>query len=156
MRALALVSEVSAEEVLAYEHPGMIARLQDKERLTEEEARVLFQDMLRFLFLCGTQNQVLSPSEAIDQAWHHFILFTQDYRKFCQQFFGKFIDHQPFSRAERAVKQMAREMRDRTLALATAVFGELSDNWSYPQADAADCTPSTNCQEVTCCAKPAG
>ena len=154
MNALALVPKISAEDVLTYEHEGMIARLQEKEKLTEEKARVLFLDMLRFLLLCGTQEQILSPSEAIDQAWHHFILFTRDYREFCQRFFGKFVDHQPFSRSERTVKQMALEMRDRTLAVAGTVFGELSDNWLYPKTNALDCTPSTNCQEITCCAKP--
>lgn len=34
-------------------------------------------------------------SDIIDGVWHQHILFTQDYAKFCNAIFGKFIHHVP-------------------------------------------------------------
>jgi hypothetical protein len=31
----------------------------------------------------------------IDELWHSFILFTPQYRKFCEEVMGFFVDHQP-------------------------------------------------------------
>lgn len=35
------------------------------------------------------------PSLVADDLWHTFILFTKDYREFCEKSFGKIIDHEP-------------------------------------------------------------
>src|SRR5262245_60588326 len=84
-----------SDSLLDYQHPGLIRRLQEKLRLNREDAILLFEDTKRFLFLCGTVAGPLAPSEPIDECWHHFILFTQDYAEFCQRFFGRFVHHVP-------------------------------------------------------------
>lgn len=38
---------------------------------------------------------VFQPSPLIDEVWHSFILMTSDYRKFCKEVFGGFLDHVP-------------------------------------------------------------
>ena len=35
------------------------------------------------------------PSQAVDEAWHAFILSTKAYESFCQRAFGKFLHHHP-------------------------------------------------------------
>lgn len=35
------------------------------------------------------------PSQAVDEAWHAFILSTKSYASFCQRAFGKFLHHHP-------------------------------------------------------------
>lgn len=35
------------------------------------------------------------PSQAVDVAWHEFILFTRQYESFCYQTFGRFLHHTP-------------------------------------------------------------
>ena len=35
------------------------------------------------------------PSQVVDVAWHEFILFTRDYRDFCQRGLGRFLHHVP-------------------------------------------------------------
>ncbi len=35
------------------------------------------------------------PSREVDELWHTFILFTKDYREFCQNYLGQFLDHVP-------------------------------------------------------------
>lgn len=35
------------------------------------------------------------PSQAVDAAWHEFILFTRNYRDFCGKALGRFLHHTP-------------------------------------------------------------
>jgi hypothetical protein len=35
------------------------------------------------------------PSQAVDDLWHEFILYTKAYDAFCQQAFGGFLHHTP-------------------------------------------------------------
>lgn len=35
------------------------------------------------------------PSQAVDAAWHEFILFTRNYRSFCSRALGRFLHHTP-------------------------------------------------------------
>ena len=93
--AVFLNAIANIEDVLSYKHPLLLHRLQAKEGLDGREATALMEDMLRFLFLCGTSEQVYAPTERIDVAWHHFILFTRDYRQFCLHHFGRLIEHNP-------------------------------------------------------------
>ncbi|WP_395373856.1 adenosylmethionine decarboxylase [Marinicella sp. W31] len=53
------------------------------------------KEVIRFLWLCSNSNKTLSPSKIVDQIWHQFILFTQDYGAFCELYLGRFIHHTP-------------------------------------------------------------
>ncbi len=139
------------EAVLGYQHPALVKRLCEKESKSQQEAETLVSDMLRFLFLCGTRPDHLAPTEAIDVAWHHFILFTRDYRTFCNKTFGTFIDHNPISSKPRKGTDGLTPIA-RTLMLAKKEFGNLSRNWAPKASDcieipAGECAPSTNCQD---------
>lgn len=51
---------------------------------------------LRFFSLLFLEEiQSITPSYDVDQYWHEFILFTANYREFCNEHFGHFIDHFP-------------------------------------------------------------
>jgi hypothetical protein len=55
-------------------------------------------DGLRDYFqLCrmGGRRMVAMPSQAVDDAWHEFILFTRHYHRFCKGAFGRFLHHTP-------------------------------------------------------------
>lgn len=41
------------------------------------------------------KRMVAMPSQAVDVAWHEFILFTREYSDFCRQAFGRFLHHTP-------------------------------------------------------------
>ncbi|WP_374480993.1 hypothetical protein [Zoogloea sp.] len=44
----------------------------------------------------AAQGRMVSmPSQAVDVAWHEFILFTRGYRQFCARGLGRFLDHTP-------------------------------------------------------------
>lgn len=58
----------------------------------------LVMDGLREYFhICNIagRNMVSMPSQAVDTAWHEFILFTRQYEQFCRKSFGRFLHHTP-------------------------------------------------------------
>lgn len=77
-------------------------------RLSAEQA---FQEVLKYLWLTQklTLDQKNDPGNEtlpyrcvmlrsmreIDEMWHEFILFTEDYCNFCQHYFGEYIHHLP-------------------------------------------------------------
>lgn len=100
------------QEVLAYNNPYIVQQFRKNYafyEMTEEEANVLFDDLKRYLWLTHTTNQKKSahPEEkypdisitdsmaAIDDIWHEFILVTEHYFTFCEEFFGTYIHHPP-------------------------------------------------------------
>ena len=47
-------SLLSLDEVMSYQNPDVIHRYMDKLEMNEDEAKLLFEDTKRFLYLCGT------------------------------------------------------------------------------------------------------
>ena len=43
----------------------------------------------------ASRQMVAMPSQAVDVAWHEFILFTRGYRAFCDRVIGRFLHHTP-------------------------------------------------------------
>lgn len=141
--------------VMAYSFPPLIDRLVEKKGLERSDAEALYTDMLRFLYLCGTTEKTMAPSERIDLAWHEFLLFTRPYQAFCRRMFGFFIHHNPRESGKRPVPSEGASVIQDTLAAARAAFGELSGNWDFPKAADFTCnyncarcsTPSTSCED---------
>ncbi len=53
---------------------------------------------LREYFIIATianGRMVSMPSQAVDEAWHEFLLFTREYQKFCHKAFGRYFHHHP-------------------------------------------------------------
>lgn len=142
------------EQVSAYEHPNLIERMVEKEGMEKEDAVALFGDLKRFLYLCmrNDTQKPLAPTEMIDTIWHNFILFTEDYRKFCEKYFNGFIHHRPLTSAE--VSASDGSMVRNTREFAELMLGaDLSENWQYFQHPGSCgfgvCGASTNCQGVS-------
>ena len=72
---------------LAARHPALSA---------EQRGEVL-QGLKEYFLLClrARRKMVAMPSQAVDDAWHEFILFTRQYDKFCRAAFGRFLHHTP-------------------------------------------------------------
>jgi hypothetical protein len=79
------------------------ARLLDKRlatrhpELSEAQRQEVFIGLNDYFQLCRTagKRMVAMPSQAVDDAWHEFILFTRQYNQFCQGAFGRFLHHTP-------------------------------------------------------------
>src|ERR1700733_11757711 len=130
----------SKEQVLAYEVPDLVDRIQTEMNLPEDQPEALFRDMLRFLYICGTnqsKRHPFYPPVHIDEAWHAFLLFTREYEAFCRYHFGVFLHHSPVTPSNRS--QHKHTPKNLVFPLARKTFGELSKNWTI---EAADCPQS--------------
>ncbi len=122
--------------ILAYRHPGVVSKLQEEHGMSKGEAQDLFVDLMRFLII-GGNGQCCIPSQKIDDAWHAFILFTADYKAFCDEFIGHFIHHRPLiwnEKRPRAIKGKA------LFRKVCRLFGNISpDNWIGTSAGSGCC-----------------
>ena len=131
------------DAVESYRNEKVLYRFQTKLGLDVEQAEALFKDTKRFLLLCGCfrSRGPLSPTAAIDNGWHEFLMFTKDYQEFCEQYFGGFLHHSPF------VPWIAEKPGGiyRTYRLAREVFGsDLSQNWMLAEL-CTDVVEASNC-----------
>lgn len=100
----------SLSEVLEYKNSAVLKLYIANYPNNILSAESAFEEMLKYLWL--TQKHELDlknnpdgnlPNECImlrsmreiDEMWHEFILFTQDYTDFCLKYFGDYIHHLP-------------------------------------------------------------
>lgn len=82
-----------------YPYRGFLDRRLAKRRpeLSAEQRAEVFACLVDYFQICrkAGRNMVAMPSQAVDDAWHEFILFTRHYDRFCKQAFGRFLHHTP-------------------------------------------------------------
>ncbi len=85
--------------IRAYMFPrGVFEKLHKAHPTLEVKNQQLLARALRQFFLTyhkSGHQRVAMPSQAVDDLWHEFILFTRDYKKFCDEAFGTFLHHTP-------------------------------------------------------------
>ena len=91
---VAIDHSVWARELVRRE-PILLEKIQQATSSDPAQAKILLVETLRFLHLVAFYQRKLTPSLAVDLAWHEFILFTRQYAAFCQTTFGRFIHHSP-------------------------------------------------------------
>jgi len=86
---------------------GVIERLRQKEpfnKMTEIQIKELVDEFKKFVAIVIINyekgKKIEMVSELVDELWHTFILFTNDYRKFCDTTVGEYIHHDPNVNAE--------------------------------------------------------
>ncbi|MFK7772418.1 MAG: hypothetical protein AB8F94_09770 [Saprospiraceae bacterium] len=101
-------------EVMTYQNEEVVYRFMDHFDLDWEASLDIFEATKKWLWLLALNKQLGLNSEEkmpplfvdeslviVDEMWHTFILYTIEYRKFCQENFGFFIDHTPTSKADK-------------------------------------------------------
>jgi len=76
-------------------------------------------EVIRFLSLISISDDILTPSQRVDLAWHEFILCTRVYARFCDRQIGRFIHHSPGGSDD-----MNRHRFAKTLRLYQRYFGQ--------------------------------
>ena len=92
----------------------------------------------RFVLLAMTAGHPVSPSDAVDQAWHLHLTYTRSYwHGLCQQVLGKPLHHEP-SRGGSDESAKFTSWYAQTLASYRTIFGEEppSDIWPHSVATA--------------------
>jgi hypothetical protein len=78
--------------------PGLIAKLQGQHpTLSAAQIDRIGLGLKQFFraYHRGGYRPVAMPSQAADDLWHEFILYTKAYDAFCRQAFGRFLHHTP-------------------------------------------------------------
>ena len=78
--------------------PGVFAKFHQARPTLGIKEQQLVARALRQFFLAyykGGYQRVAMPSQVVDDLWHEFILFTREYRSFCDAAFGNFLHHTP-------------------------------------------------------------
>lgn len=103
----------SLEDVLAYQNDDLVFKFMENWDLTEAETRELFEETKKWLWVSAKAISARSRGEGgpkmvvaqsmilMDEMWHQFILFTRDYRLFCKEYIGFFLNHAPTTKSEK-------------------------------------------------------
>ena len=88
------------ERILRYRFPAKVSQAVREQypHLTQSQANRVIDGLRDYFIICytaGKKKSVSMPSQAVDVAWHQFILFTRNYAVFCDKAFGRFLHHTP-------------------------------------------------------------
>jgi len=116
MNTMSLPTEgkiASLETVLSYQNDDLIFKFMENWDLTEAETRDLFEETKKWLWVSAKAIFARSNGEEapkmlvaqsmvlMDELWHQFILFTREYRLFCKEYIGFFLNHAPTTKSEK-------------------------------------------------------
>ena len=88
-------------------------------------AERVIEEYKRFCFLAMTAGHEVTPSDAVDQAWHLHLTYTRDYwERFCPQALGRSLHHGPtaggVAEGERFFEQYAQTLKSYEAAFGPA------------------------------------
>ena len=78
--------------------PGLRHRLRSRyPQLSDAQVETVMLALTRWFELARRAGgrPLSMPSQAVDAAWHEFILFTRNYRDYCRRALGRFLHHTP-------------------------------------------------------------
>lgn len=113
---------------------GFEGRLAAENGWSEPFAARVGVEYRRFLALIAIGDEQLTPSDAVDQAWHLHLAYTRDYwHHLCRDIVGRDIHHEPTSGGSDQ-RERYRDRYARTLDRYRATFGESppADIWPDP------------------------
>ncbi|MCG8335446.1 MAG: peptidylprolyl isomerase [Proteobacteria bacterium] len=130
-----LKKDVDLSQVLAYRNKDVVDSFCESFDISREDAEDIFQQMLKFFWLSETQDkEIMSvidhPISIVDEMWHTFVLFTKQYRKFCFDYFGRFIHHNPTT-----VDEKREPLDEEKIKAAKAKIEKIKKELEDPKAD---------------------
>jgi uncharacterized protein (TIGR04222 family) len=113
-------------ESMQLDEPGAVdtfsRRLARENRWSPAFTARVIDEYRCFLVLLGSAQHPVTPSDAVDQAWHLHLLHSRHYRQFCQQAFGRMAHHGP-SRGGSSQRAKYEADYQRTLETYEQTFG---------------------------------
>ena len=110
------------------------ARLARENGWTDAFADRVLDAYRRFAFLAVTAGHSVTPSDAVDQAWHLHLTYSRDYwERFCPDVLGLPLHHDPTEGGE-AQRHHFFDQYARTLRSYAEVFGEEAPADIWPSA----------------------
>lgn len=96
-----LVNNPLFTAVMNYRHSELMLRFGDRFDLPTKECERIFDETKRWLYLVGKHSEsnfnpaIWDCMTVIDEMWHEFMLYSEDYSDFCLKYFGRYIHHLP-------------------------------------------------------------
>ena len=113
---------------------GFADRLARENGWSRAAADRVIGEYKRFCFLAATQGHEVTPSDAVDQAWHLHLAYTRDYwERFCPEILGRPLHHGPTAGGP-AEQHRYFENYAETLKSYEEVFGETAPIDLWPKA----------------------
>jgi len=129
---VSLPTSHSLSELLAFRAPYLEERLvREKKVRTAEEVARLLDEVKKYIVLSRQMRDRSVPmlSRRIDEVWHQFILFSEEYKQFCHRFFGRFVHHNPGRATDESGEPRPELTRDELERAYVSLFGPMSDLW---------------------------
>lgn len=78
--------------------------------LKTDDLNLISQGLRQYFMICiKSGNKVVAmPSQAVDVAWHEFVLHGMEYHEFCSKAFGRYLHHRHFYESEKPEKIVSR------------------------------------------------
>lgn len=107
--------------------------LAEKQGWTLDFAERVTDEYCGFLYLAATAGFEVTPSQAVDEAWHLHLTLPHYREVLCQRLLGRTLDHRPGT-GEPEEEERYRRQYEETLALYERVFGKPppGDIWPRP------------------------
>ena len=109
-----MLKPLALSQVITYRNDDVVGRFCDDHGVDFAAASEVFVETLKWLWLCAHQSYLqeskgkapvgvplLSEIFVIDLMWHNFILFTEEYQNFCNDYLKSFVHHVPQTRRDR-------------------------------------------------------
>jgi hypothetical protein len=109
-------------------------RLARENRWSHAHAEAVILEYKRFCYLAVTAGHEVTPSDAVDQAWHLHLGYTRDYWEvFCPEVLEAELHHGPTRGGTAERERFYRQYAD-TLAAYEAAFGKPPPETIWPDA----------------------
>lgn len=81
--------------LLGYRNESVIRRCIEDNGMSEAEADTAWVAFLQFMAVCMFKSGRVSSTPSADHIWHSFLLHTQKYAEFCDEYMRGFVHHEP-------------------------------------------------------------
>lgn len=120
-------------ELYSEKYEDVIWKFMDSYNISFEKSKEIFIELTKFLSLSSTKKNIFIDKDivVIDEMWHVFLLFTQEYHDFCVDNFGYFIHHVPTSKEEKDrfkddlennAKKLSKKVLDKTKSQYSLIY----------------------------------
>lgn len=128
----------SALEAFSFDSPGasfrFSGRLRRENGWTLEFTNRVLEEYRRFLYLCVEAGHPVTPSDAVDQAWHLHLCYTRSYwEDLCRDTIGQPIHHGPTRGGKEEAEKFA-DWYEATIHSYTTHFGNHPPGDIWPSA----------------------
>lgn len=112
--------------------PFLVRLAREQHGLDLDDARALWLEYLRFLYLAVRAGHPVTPSGAVDAVWHLHLVYTQSYwEDLCPRVLGRDLHHGP-TRGGPGEDRRYREQYEATLRSYQHCFGEPAPESFWP------------------------